>query len=155
MEGISGSSPTRTSSCFFTFPLVSFALLALNAETDPRLEQTQQSIKVRALRFTTVASKIAQAPKTIKLFVNSSSTLGFDDAESLDPAQEIELTEKQAKGEEAVQLRFVRFQNVTALSVFVASNQGDEETTRIDKLELLGQENAGTDLSQLRKGEEE
>ncbi|ORY74282.1 thioredoxin-like protein 1-like protein [Leucosporidium creatinivorum] len=116
---------------------------------------TQQSIKIRAIRFTTVPSKISQAPKSVRLFVNASSTLGFDDAESLEAAQEFELTEKQAKGEEAVQLRFVRFQNVTALSIFVASNQGDEDTTVLSKLELLGQENAGTDMSALKKGEDD
>lgn len=59
--------------------------------------QMQQSTKLRALKFTTAASQLAKAPKTIRLFVNQSS-IGFDDAESLEPAQEIVLTEEQAKG---------------------------------------------------------
>ncbi|KAK4058505.1 hypothetical protein OIO90_000667 [Microbotryomycetes sp. JL221] len=117
---------------------------------------TQQSIKLRAIRFTTVASKIAQAPKTVRIFVNAGANpLSFDDAESLEPAQEIVLTEEQAKGAEAVQLRFVRFQNVNTLSIFVADNQGEEETTRIDRLDLLGAHIQGTDMSALKKQEDD
>lgn len=75
-----------------------------------------QSVRIRAIRLSTLPSSFAQAPKTLRLFVNS-PTLGFDDAESLEPAQEVEVTEKQAKGEESIQLRFVRFQSVASLSV--------------------------------------
>jgi len=77
--------------------------------------QVNQSIKLRALRFTTLPSFLSSAPKKIRLFVNQSST-GFDEAESHEPAQELELTEAQAKGSEAVHLRFVRFQSVSHLS---------------------------------------
>ncbi|GAA5953106.1 hypothetical protein JCM3765_007410 [Sporobolomyces pararoseus] len=112
-----------------------------------------QSIKLRALRFTTLST--ASAPKSIRLFVNKSST-GFDEAESQEPAQEFELTEAQASGKEAVQLRFVRFQNVSHLSIFVASNQGEEDVTRIDKLDLIGVPIEGTaDLSGLQKNDDE
>ncbi|KAM0755035.1 DUF1000-domain-containing protein [Meredithblackwellia eburnea MCA 4105] len=112
----------------------------------------QQTTKIRALRFKTVDSAAASAPKTIKLFVNRPN-LGFDDAEGEEGAQEIVLTEAQTKGTESVQLRFVRFQSVSALSIFVSDNQGGEDVTRIDKLELLGVTVDGTDMSQLSKGE--
>lgn len=72
--------------------------------------------RVRAIRFTTLPSAIAQAPKTIRVFVNNPS-LGFDDADSLEAAYEVELSPAQASGAEAVQLRFVRFQTVSTLSV--------------------------------------
>ncbi|GAA5830576.1 hypothetical protein JCM5353_002917 [Sporobolomyces roseus] len=114
-----------------------------------------QSIKLRALRFTTLSSSLSSAPKKIRLFVNQSS-VGFDEAESQEPAQEVELTEAQAKGSEAVQLRFVRFQSVSHLSIFVASNQGEEDVTRVDKLDLIGVPIEGTaDLSGLGKNDEE
>ncbi|GAA5934901.1 uncharacterized protein JCM15063_003097 [Sporobolomyces koalae] len=114
-----------------------------------------QSIKLRAIRFTTVPASLASAPKSIRLFVNQSS-IGFDEAEGQDAAQELELTEAQAKGSEAVQLRFVRFQNVSHLSIFVASNQGGEDVTRIDKLDLIGVPIEGTaDLAGLQKGDDE
>ncbi|GAA6058788.1 hypothetical protein JCM10212_001904 [Sporobolomyces blumeae] len=116
---------------------------------------TNSSIKLRALRLTTSASSLKSAPKSIRLFVNQPS-LGFDEAESLEPAQEVELTENQARGDEAVQLRFVRFVNVSHLSIFVASNQGGEDVTRIDKLDLIGVPIEGTgDLSGLQKNDDE
>ncbi|GAA5915808.1 uncharacterized protein JCM6883_006293 [Sporobolomyces salmoneus] len=114
-----------------------------------------QSIKLRALRFTTTPTASKSAPKSIRLFVNQSS-IGFDEAESQEPAQALELTEAQAEGKEAVQLRFVRFQNVSHLSIFVASNQGEEEVTRIDKLDLIGVPIEGTaDLAGLQKNDDE
>ncbi|GAA5832691.1 hypothetical protein JCM3766R1_004300 [Sporobolomyces carnicolor] len=114
-----------------------------------------QSIKLRALRFTTLPSASKSAPKSIRLFVNQAS-VGFDEAESHEPAQALELTEAQASGQEAVQLRFVRFQNVSHLSIFVASNQGEEDVTRIDKLDLIGVPIEGTaDLKGLQKNDDE
>ncbi|BGP01175.1 hypothetical protein NBRC10513v2_002127 [Rhodotorula toruloides] len=114
----------------------------------------QQSIKLRAIRFTTLSSHSANAPKTIKLFVNQSG-VDFDNAESTEAAQEVVLDEAQAKGEKSVELRFVRFQNVGHLSIFVVDNQGGEDVTRIDKLELIGVSVEGTNMADLKKMEEE
>ncbi len=72
----------------------------------------------------------------MKLFINHLS-LDFGDTETLTPAQEIELTPEDVKGNR-VELRFVRFQNVRSLHVLVKSNQEDEETTRIDSLDVFG-----------------
>ncbi|KAI5474176.1 thioredoxin family protein [Pseudohyphozyma bogoriensis] len=127
--------------------------LESDADEQLLLHLPMQAARIRAIKFTTVGSAFAQAPKSVKLFVNK-PTLGFDDAESQEAAQELELSEKQAKGEEAIQLRFVRFQNVTCLSVFVSANQGDEDVSRIDKLEIIGTLVDGTDMSQLSKGDD-
>lgn len=34
--------------------------------------------------------------------------------------------------------RFVKFQNVNALTIFIESNQGDEDTTKVSKIQILG-----------------
>ena len=116
----------------------------------------QQSSRIRALRLKTLPAHLARAPASLRLFVNR-PTLGFDDAESEEATQEIQLTEAQVKGEAAVELRFVKFQNVNVLSIFVADNQGGEgeDVTRIDELEVLGVAREGTDMSQLSKGEDD
>lgn len=44
---------------------------------------------------------------------------------------------------------------LTPLQIFVADNQGDDDQTRIDKLELFGNALDGTDVSQLKKGEDD
>lgn len=118
----------------------------------------QQSIKLRALRFTTNSSHAKHAPRTIKVYVNNPG-VDFDAAEGggAEAAQEIVLDEEQARGKKVVELRFVRFQNVKHLSIFVADNQsgGDEDVTRIDSLELVGLAVEGTNMSDLKKLEDE
>lgn len=107
--------------------------------------------RVRAIRFTTLPSVISQGPKTIRIFVNN-PTISFDDAGSLEPAHEAELTEAQVSGKEALQLRFVRFQAVTSISIFVKDNQEGGDITRIDKIELIGSEVNHTDVGKLDRG---
>lgn len=34
--------------------------------------------------------------------------------------------------------RFVKFQNVNALTIFIESNQGGEDTTKVSKIQILG-----------------
>ncbi len=52
--------------------------------------------------------------------------------------------------------RFVKFQNVTTLSVFIEDNQGEEDSTRLRKLALLGQPAEKMDVAAIKKaGEEE
>ena len=42
------------------------------------------------------------------------------------------------RGGKRIPLRFVRFQNVNSLHIFVASNQGGEEETMINSIDLFG-----------------
>ena len=52
--------------------------------------------------------------------------------------------------------RFVKFQCVHALSVFIEDNQGGGETTRVQKIALLGQPAEKMDVAAIKKaGEEE
>ncbi|ETW85649.1 thioredoxin-like protein [Heterobasidion irregulare TC 32-1] len=111
-----------------------------------------QVVRVRSIVIQ--SSILAQAPKSIKLFVNRPS-LGFDDVEDAqepEAAQVLELTEEQVKEGKPIQLRFVRFQAVNSLHIFVASNQGGEDETRIDAVDVFGILSGVTrDLSGLRK----
>jgi hypothetical protein len=63
--------------------------------------------------------------------------MDFGDAESNEAAQELVLGPEQVKGDK-VELRFVKFQNVRSLHVLVKDNQEDEETTRIDSIDVYG-----------------
>jgi hypothetical protein len=63
--------------------------------------------------------------------------MDFGDAESNTPAQELDLKTDDIKGGK-IDLRFVRFQNVRSLHILVKSNQEDEETTRIDSIDIFG-----------------
>jgi len=97
----------------------------------------QNALKIKALKFKSATGEEDKAPKRIKLFVNN-PTLGFDDAESLEPAQELTLTPSQASGSQPVELRYVRFQKVNSLQVFVLDNQGGGDVTRLYGVEVYG-----------------
>jgi len=94
-------------------------------------------------------------PKDVKVIVNNRN-LSFDDFGS-DSAitQAFEVTEEDLKNSKRINVRFVRFQNVTTLSILVASNHSDAEETRIDAIDIYGTPVQTTaDLSGLRKQEQ-
>ncbi|KAF9324160.1 Thioredoxin-like protein 1 [Linnemannia elongata] len=101
---------------------------------------------------TIIPKDIAHAPKTVKLYVNKLH-LGFDEADSVEETQTITLTEKDYEGNGLISLRFVKFQNVTSVILFVEDNLGDEETTQIKQLVFIGSSLDGTDMSALKKVE--
>ncbi|OCB85075.1 DUF1000-domain-containing protein [Sanghuangporus baumii] len=116
-----------------------------------------QRVRLRSIVIQTNEEHIAQGPKIVKLFMNRSS-IGFEDVEDASEAQTaqtLQFTEDDVQNGKAIPLRYVRFQNVDSIHIFVASNQEDEETTRIDRIEFFGNLNEGTkDLSGLQREEE-
>ncbi|KDN42188.1 DUF1000-domain-containing protein [Tilletiaria anomala UBC 951] len=122
-----------------------------------------QKVRISHILLHTTPSAAAQAPKRIKLYVNQPN-LGFDDIDdggSTAPAQELELAEDDVKsgpsggGGRAVPLKFVKFQNVDSLAIAVVANQGGEETTRIDALDIYGVAMEGMNMGELKKIEAE
>ncbi|KAF9286555.1 hypothetical protein BGZ68_002798 [Mortierella alpina] len=111
-----------------------------------------QSVKLHSIKI--VPKDIAHAPKTIKLYVNK-LTLGFEDADSVEETQTVVLSEKDYEGNGLISLRFVKFQNVTSVILFIVDNLGDEETTQIQQLQFIGSSLDGTDMSALKKVEHE
>ncbi|KAJ7702480.1 DUF1000-domain-containing protein [Mycena rosella] len=114
-----------------------------------------QSVRVRSIVIKSSAG--AQAPKGVKLLVNRPS-IGFEDVEdAVEPevAQILEISEEDVKEGRPIALRFVRFQAVTSLHIFVVSNQGGAEETRIDSVDVLGVTVETTkDLSGLKQADE-
>ncbi|KAF7359481.1 DUF1000-domain-containing protein [Mycena sanguinolenta] len=79
-------------------------------------------------------------PKRVKLLVNRPS-IGFEDvedAEEPEVAQILDLSEDDVKNGKPIALRYVRFQNANSLHIFVVSNQGGTDETRIDAVDVLG-----------------
>ena len=104
-----------------------------------------QPSKISSIRV--AAPEAASAPSTIKLYVNKLG-LSFDDVEDLAPTQE--LTLQGAAGE--LKLNFVKFQNVSSLTVFIEGNQGDEEATMLSRFHLVGVPIHTTNMNDLKKG---
>jgi hypothetical protein len=93
-------------------------------------------------------------PKTIHVWTNRANNLGFEEAEDIPATQTIEL--KPSDWDEATQtakleLRFVKFQNVYSLVLFVADGEGDSEKTRIDRIRFVGETGEKREIGKLEK----
>ena len=77
--------------------------------------------------------------------------MGFEDCEDVDPTQEFELTDDDLKEDaEPLALKFVKFQRVKSITVFIEDNAGGE-TTALGMLQFYGQPIATTNMSELKK----
>jgi hypothetical protein len=92
-------------------------------------------------------------PKTIRLFKNHPHNLGFDDADNNTPDQEIEIEEDSwnENGTVNIPLRFVRFQNITSLVLFVVDGEGDGDSVRLDRVRLIGESGDKREMGKLEK----
>ena len=93
-------------------------------------------------------------PKTIHLHTNRSTVLGFDEADDMPPVQTIELKESdwdKKSGTAKVELRYVKFQNISSLVIFVADGDGDGEKTKIDRIRLYGESGEKRAMGKLEK----
>lgn len=94
-----------------------------------------QNVKLHALK---IAGPEALAPKTVKVFVNQIKTMDFDTAERSQPVQELVLTKDDIADDVVIPLRFVKFQNVASVTLYVKDNQGGDDVTQIRQLAFIG-----------------
>jgi len=91
------------------------------------------------------------APKTLCLFINQPHTMDFDQAAGQHPVQMIELTQADVSKETFIELKYVKFQNVSNLQIFVKDNQAGSDLTRIDSLQLFGSAVNVTDMNEFKR----
>ena len=65
----------------------------------------------------------SSGPKTLRIFKNQPRTLDFSQAESFESVQDVELSEEHLKGDKEVSMKFVKFQDVQNIQIFVKDNQ--------------------------------
>ncbi|XP_022660992.1 thioredoxin-like protein 1 isoform X1 [Varroa destructor] len=107
----------------------------------------QQPVKLHSFRMTGPSN----AAKTVCIFINQPHTLDFDSASSMKPVQVLELSPKDAEKDAIVELKFVKFQNVSNLQLFIKDNQDGSEVTRIDKLQFFGSALSSTNMSDFKR----
>jgi len=109
----------------------------LLSDADEQLLLNIPAVRVRSLVIH--GSSESQAPHMVKLVVNRPS-LGFEDVENAEEpeiAQLLDISQDDVKKGNLLTLRYVRFQTVNSLHIFVSSNHGDEQT-RIDSIDIFG-----------------
>ena len=121
----------------------------------------QSTLKIHTLQITSIPPKptedgdeIPIRPKTIHLYSNRANVLGFDEAEGLQPTQSITLKPAdwdEKTGTAKVELRFVKFQNIHSLVLFVIDGDGEGETVRIDRIRIIGESGEKRDPGKLEK----
>ncbi|PVH95021.1 DUF1000-domain-containing protein [Periconia macrospinosa] len=93
-------------------------------------------------------------PKTIRLYTNKQHALGFEEAEDIEATQSFELKPSDWDPNTAtakLELRFVKFQNVSSIVLFVVDGEGDGERTRIDRIRFIGETGEKRDMGKLAK----
>ena len=93
-------------------------------------------------------------PKTIHLYINKQHNLGFEEAEDIQATQSFELKPSdwdEQTGTAKLELRFVKFQNVSSLVLFVVDGEGDGEKTRVDRIRFIGESGEKRDMGKLEK----
>ncbi|XP_012283677.1 thioredoxin-like protein 1 [Orussus abietinus] len=108
----------------------------------------RQVVKVHSLKIKAPSDK---GPKNIKLFINQLRTIDFDMADSNTSIQDIEISPKDLEEGNPILLRYVKFQNVQNLQIFVKDNQSDCDTTRIDQISILGSPISTTNMAEFKR----
>lgn len=97
--------------------------------------QFNQKMKIHSFKMNGPADK---GPKNVKLFINQPHTLDFDKAEAMAPVEAFELTPEDLESGATVPVRFVKFQSVDSITIFVKDNQSGDEVTQIESLGFIG-----------------
>ena len=120
----------------------------------------QSTLKVHTLHITSIPNSSSDdddnpaRPSTIKIYTNRPHILGFDDAEDAVSTQDISLTSKDwdpKTNTAKIELRFVKFQNITSLVIFIAEAENGSVKTRIDRLRIIGETGEKRDPGKLEK----
>ncbi|KAH6691560.1 thioredoxin [Plectosphaerella plurivora] len=114
-------------------------------------------IKLHTLQLTSLPPKddddAPMRPGTIHLYTNKPHNLDFAEADDTPPTQAFTLTEADwnADGTANISLRFVKFQNIHSLIIYVTAGDGDGEKVRLDRVRLIGESGEKREMGKLEK----
>jgi hypothetical protein len=85
----------------------------------------------------------------MKVYVNRTK-MDFTDTEDFEPTQTFELDAENLTGDNRIEFKFVKFQSVDAITIFIEENGGNDQT-RLSSLHLFGQTISGFNMSAIKK----
>ncbi|KAK8963914.1 PITH domain-containing protein [Platanthera guangdongensis] len=77
-----------------------------------------------------------EGPRTVKLFTNKEN-MGFSNVNDYPPNDSIVMSQDDLKAK-AINLKYVKFQNVRSLTIFIEDNQGGNDISKVQKIALYG-----------------
>eukprot|EP00746_Dinoflagellata_sp_MGD_P008842 gnl/MRDRNA2_/MRDRNA2_117767_c0_seq1.p1 gnl/MRDRNA2_/MRDRNA2_117767_c0~~gnl/MRDRNA2_/MRDRNA2_117767_c0_seq1.p1 ORF type:complete len:170 (+),score=35.46 gnl/MRDRNA2_/MRDRNA2_117767_c0_seq1:123-632(+) len=123
-------------------------------QSDPDVDHTlliklkfNQPVKLSGIRIK-ANSEDETAPQSCKIF-KEAPHMGFGEAEDGGEVQTITFAPEDVDQGKAMPLRFVKFQSVSSLQIFIGENFG-ADTTRINHIEFLGLPAQNMDMSQFK-----
>ncbi|XP_062214333.1 PITH domain-containing protein At3g04780-like [Phragmites australis] len=94
-----------------------------------------------------------EGPKTVKLFSNKEH-MGFSNVNDYPPSDSLDLSSNHLVENKPLTLKYVKFQNVRSLTIFIEDNQGGSDISKIQKIALYGTTVDTTNMKDLKKIEE-
>nr|GMC80478.1 PITH domain-containing protein At3g04780 [Ipomoea batatas] len=110
--------------------------LNLESDADEQLLIYIPFNQVIKLHSIVVKGPEEEGPKTVKLFANREH-MGFSNVNDFPPSDMAELSVDNLKGK-PVTLKYVKFQNVRSVTIFIEDNQSGTDITKVQKILLYG-----------------
>ncbi|MED6217643.1 hypothetical protein PIB30_019593 [Stylosanthes scabra] len=126
--------------------------LHLESDADEQLLLYIPFTQVIKLHSIIVKGPEDEGPKTVKLFSNKEH-MGFSNVNDYPPSDTAVLSTDNLKGK-PVLVKYVKFQNVRSLTIFIEDNQSGSEITKVQKIMLYGSTVETTDMKGLKKIED-
>jgi PITH domain len=132
------------------------SILGCKSDTDEQLIlhiAFSEFVKVRTIEFTEFSNGTYPElnPSKILLYVNRDN-LGFEDCEDVEPTQTLHLTSEDMK--KPIQLKYVKYQRVKSLTLFIEDNQGGD-ITALGGLKLFGYPVESTNMNDFKKQQQQ
>ncbi|KAG8363778.1 hypothetical protein BUALT_Bualt19G0057700 [Buddleja alternifolia] len=126
--------------------------LNLESDADEQLLIYIPFNQVIKLHSVVIEGPEEEGPKTVKLFANREH-MGFSNVNDFPPSDTAVLSEDNLKGKPVI-VKYVKFQNVRSLTIFIEDNQCGSEITKVQKIILYGTTVETTDMKGLKKLED-
>ncbi|XP_022897926.1 PITH domain-containing protein At3g04780 [Olea europaea var. sylvestris] len=126
--------------------------LNLESDADEQLLIYIPFTQVIKLHSIVIQGPEEEGPKTVKLFANKEH-MGFSNVNDYPPSDIAVLSEDNLKGKPVI-LKYVKFQNVRSLTIFIEDNQSGSDITKVQKIVLSGTTVDTTDMKGLKKIED-
>lgn len=120
----------------------------------------RSTLKIHSIHLTSLPplgddeEEEVRRPRKLKLYANRPNIVGFEEAEGITPTQEVEIAPEswsKETGTIVINTRFVKFQSIFSLTIFVEEGEDGCEKTRIDRIRVVGEAGEKRDLGKLEK----
>ncbi|KAJ0982465.1 hypothetical protein J5N97_010720 [Dioscorea zingiberensis] len=126
--------------------------LHLESDSDEQLLIYIPFTQVIKLHSILIKGPEEEGPRTVKLFANKEH-MGFSNVNDYPPSDSVVLSPENLEGKPVI-VKYVKFQNVRSLTIFVEDNQSGNDISKVHKVILYGTTVDTTNMKDLKKIED-